>query len=158
MPSYGSQYATVADFLISGFPTAALASIDKSVWNQMLIRMSSFADSYLGDKYTLPLTPPYPLALVDAVCQMAGWRLMCLRGYNPEVTGGSSDAIVRQGYIDAEKWLVRIANGQASLTVVQAIPGSLQPDVSSSTPRGIGDLCGAGSLAPFIPGTDNWGT
>jgi phage gp36-like protein len=154
----GVQYATIDDFLNAGLPTGALASMDKSIWNQALIRASSFADSFLGDKYTLPLTPPYPAALVDAVCQVAAWRLMGLRGYNPAVAGGSADAIIRQGYLDARDWLVRVANGQASLVVVQAVPEAVNPAVVSNCPRGYGDLTGTGQASPFVPGSDNWGT
>jgi phage gp36-like protein len=154
----GVQYATIDDFMNAGLPTGGLASIDKSIWNQALIRASSYADSFLGDKYTMPLTPPYPASLVDAVCQIAAWRLMCLRGYNPAVAGGTADAIIRQGYIDARDWLVRVANGQASLVVIQAVPESLQPDVTSNCQRGYGDLTGTGRASPFVPGGDNWGT
>lgn len=154
----GVQYATIEDFMNAGLPTGALASIDKSIWNQALIRASSYADSFLGDKYSLPLTPPYPAALVDAVCQIAAWRLMCLRGYNPAVAGGSSDAIIRQGYLDARDWLVRVANDQASLVVTQAVPSAVDPNVTSACPRGYGDLTGSGQASPFVPGTNNWGT
>jgi phage gp36-like protein len=158
MPLTGTQYATLEDFMNAGLPTGALASLDRSTWNQALIRASSYADSFLGDKYTLPLTRPYPPSLVDAVCQIAAWRLMCLRGYNPAVEGGSSDAIIRQGYLDARDWLVRVANGQAALTVIQAVPDSLQPDVSTNQQRGYGQLTGNGSVSPWVPGTGNWGT
>lgn len=155
MPLSGTQYATIEDFLNAGLPTGALASLDKSVWNQALIRASSFADSFLGDKYTLPLTPPYPPSLVDAVCQIAAWRLLCLRGFSQDNPG---DQVVRQGFEDAREWLVRVANDQASLTVVQAIPDAIDPDVVSATPRGYGDICGTGRASNFVPGTDNWGT
>jgi phage gp36-like protein len=154
----GTQYATIEDFMNAGLPTGALSSLDKSTWNQALIRASSYADSFIGDKYTLPLGRPYPPSLVDAVCQIAAWRLMCLRGYNPAVAGGSADAIIRQGYLDARDWLVRVANGQAALTVIQAVPESLQPDVTSNTPRGYGDLTGNGTVSNFVPGSNNWGT
>lgn len=154
----GVQYATLDDFRNAGLPTGSLESIDKSIWNQALIRASAFADTFIGCKYTLPLGRPYDPSLVDAVCQIAAWRLMSLRGYNPAVAGGSSDALIRQGFLDARDWLYRVANGQASLTVIQATPESLQPDVYTSAQRRIGDLTGAGGLAPFVSGTDNWGT
>ncbi len=154
----GVSYATVEDFLNLGLPSGALDSTDKSTWQQAIITASAYADSFLGDKYTLPLGRPYPPALVDAVCQIASWYLMRRRGYNPAVAGGSADAIIRQGYVDATAWLVRVANGQAALTVVQAVPESLQPDVVTNTPRGYGDLCGNGTVSNFVPGSGNWGT
>ncbi len=158
MPLAGTQYASIEDFLNAGLPTGALASIDKSIWNQALIRASAFADTFIGCKYTLPLGRPYDPSLVDAVCQIAAWRLMSLRGYNPAVSGGSSDALIRQGFLDARQWLYEVSNGRAALTVVQATPESLQPDVYTSTQRGIGDLAGGGTLSNFVSGTDNWGT
>lgn len=158
MPLSGTQYATIEDFQNLGLPGPALSSVDKSTWVQALITASAYADSFLGDKYTLPLGRPYPPSLVDAVCQVASWYLMRRRGYNPAVAGGSSDAIIRQGYLDATAWLVRVANGQAALTVVQAVPESLQPDVVTNTPRGYGDLTGNGTVSNFIPGGNNWGT
>lgn len=152
------QYATIADFEAAGLPTGSLSSLDRTTWNQALIRASAYADSFIGDKYTLPLGAPYPPALTDAVCQIAAWRLMCLRGYNPAVAGGSSDAIIRQGYLDARDWLVRVANGQAALTVIQSVPESLQPDVSTNQQRGYGQLTGNGTVNPWVPGSNNWGT
>lgn len=153
----GSQYATIDD-LTSTLPSGAFSSIDKSIWNQMLIRQSAFADTFIGCKYSLPLSRPYDPSLTDAVCALAAWKLMSNRGYNPAVAGGSSDALIRQGFLDARDWLIRIANGQASLTVVQAVPESLQPDVTTNTPRGYGDLTGNGTVSNFVPGSNNWGT
>ena len=151
----GASYATLDDFIASGLPLGALNSIDKSAWQQMLVKQSSHAASYIGCKYTLPLSPPYDPQLVDAVCQLAAWRLICLRGFNPESDG---DKVIRQGFLDAREWLVRVANGQAQIQVVtQATPESLQPDVFTSTPRGYGDITGSGTLnQPIVDGSGNW--
>lgn len=145
-------YASLADLDASGLPPGALGSVPRSVQSAMLQKASDFADSYLGDKFTLPLSPPYDAALVDAVCQIACWRLLVLRGFSPENPG---DGVVRQGFLDARDWLTRIANGQATLKVRQANPASNQPDISSNEPRGYGSADGATDV-PVI-GT-NWGT
>lgn len=152
----GQQYASIDDLTQAGLPAGALASLDKRTWNQALIRASSLAASYVGAKYTLPLAAPFDPQLTDAVCQIAAWRLLCLRGFNPDNDG---DKVVRQGFLDATEWLTRVANGQAQIQVVtEAVPASLQPDVYSNTPRGYGDLAGNGTVANSVPGIENWGT
>ncbi len=155
MAVYGQQYATIDDFIQSGLGLDALESINKSTWNQMLIKASSVAATYIGNKYTLPLSAPFDPALVDAVCQIAAWRLLCLRGFNPSNAG---DQVIRQGFLDARDWLTRVSNGQAQIqTITQAVPESLQPDVFTSTPRGYGDITGSGVLnQPAVDGTGNW--
>lgn len=153
----GIQYASIDDFLQSGLPLGALESIPKTTWNQMLIKASSFASGFIGCKYTLPITAPYDPALVDAVCQIAAWRLAALRGFKPG-QGDGNDSVIRQGYLDARQWLVDVANGKIALSVTQATPASLQPDVVTATPRGYGDLTGSGSPSPFVPGPNSWGT
>ena len=77
---------------------------------------------------------PIDPALIDAVCQIAAWRLMTLRGFNPS---NPSDPVIRQGYDDANEFLRRIANGQAQLCVTQTQPASLQPQVTSDPGRGL---------------------
>jgi phage gp36-like protein len=143
-----ARYATEADLQISGLPMPAYGSLSPIQIQGALDRASDFADSFIGDKFTLPLSVPYPGALVDAVCQIAAWRLLCLRGFNPDNPG---DSVVRQGFLDARDWLTRVANGQARLAVVQAQPESLQPNVSTAEQRGYGYATGDG-----IPG-GNWG-
>ncbi len=152
----GVQYASIEDFNDAGLPNGALASLDRTTINRALVRASALANTFLGDKFTLGLGgPPYDASLVDAVCQIAAWNLLRLRGFNPDNAG---DQVVRQGYLDAEKLLTRIANGQAYLNVQQGTPESLQPDVTSNSPRGYGDLTGSGRMSNFIAGSNNWGT
>jgi phage gp36-like protein len=143
-----ARYATIADLDISGLPMPAFGNLSPIQIQGALDRASDFADSFIGDKFTLPLLVPYPGALVDAVCQIAAWRLLCLRGFNPD---NGADSVVRQGFLDARDWLTRVANGQARLAVVQTQPDSLQPNVSTSEQRGYGYATGDG-----IPG-GNWG-
>ncbi len=128
-----TTFATIADFESAGLPLSALGSVSKLDVLRQLERDSAFAATYLGDKYTMPLSAPYDPALVDAVCRIAAWHLLCRRGFNPENPG---DQVVRQGFIDARDWLTRVANGQARVQVQQANPESLQPDISSNERRG----------------------
>lgn len=151
----GTAYASLEDFAGCGLPPGALASLDKTVILNELIRQSRWADTYLGDKYTLPLSAPFDSALSDAVCQLAAWRLLTLRGFNPSNPG---DTVVRQNWMDAKEWLTRIANGQARLQVSQAQPPSLQPDVVTNQQRGYGQIAAVGIVSRAVPGTGNWGT
>lgn len=127
------SFATISEFESSALPLSALGSVSKTDVLRQLERDSAFAQTYLGDKYQAPILPPYDPALVDAVCRIAAWHLLCRRGFNPENAG---DQVVRQGFLDAREWLTRVANGQARLQVVQSQPESLQPDLSSGTQRG----------------------
>ncbi len=149
-------YATRDDLDTCGLPAGALASVDDDVKDQALEDRSAYADSYLGDKVTLPLTAPYDRTLVRYVCYMAAWDLICFRGFNPD---NPADTVMRQRYEDADKWLVRVANGQARINVIQAAPPSLQPDVSSNCQRGYGDMTGNGNTDdPIVGGSGGgWG-
>lgn len=151
MPSY----ATPDDLASFGLPPGALDGSPINV-QQVLDAASSYADSYIGNKYTLPILPfpdgSFDPALKQTVCQIAAWNLMVRRGFNPE-----SAPVLRSGYEDAVSWLTRVSKGQAVLRVVQSTPASLQPDLSSNQPRGYGDLIGNG--ASDYPGVGNagWG-
>lgn len=153
-----SSYATPEDLETFGLPVGALSGSPVDL-QRALDAASSFADSYIGNKYTLPLKPfpgPPPFydpALVACVCQIAAWNLMVRRGLNPDGT----PEILRTGFQDARDWLVRVSKGQAVLQVLQSSPASLQPDLSSNQPRGYGDLIGNG--ASDYPGVGNagWG-
>lgn len=127
------SYATLAEFQAVGLPAGALGSVPVAAQQAALLNASRFADTYLRAGSRLPIAAPYDPALVDAVCQIAAWRLMQRRGFNPNTPG---DAAIRMGYEDAVKFLTRIADGKAHLAVMQTEPVSNQPDVSTSTPRG----------------------
>lgn len=133
------SYATLDDLRSAGLPPGALDRVALTDQQAALVRASRFADMHLADRYTMPLTAPYDPALVDLVCQVASYRLLTLRGFNPN---GAIDASIRMAYDDACKALQRIANGQLVLSVTQAFPASNQPDLSTSPDRGYGGLCG----------------
>lgn len=140
------SYATIADLEEAGLPPGAIGSVDWQTQQRALERASRIADTYLRDRYTLPLSCPIDQSLVDAVVQIASWRLMGRRGFDPNSPG---DATIRIGYEDAIKWLTRIANGQAQICVAQSNPASLQPQVGTTAPRGWGGLNNAEDF-PFV--------
>jgi phage gp36-like protein len=142
------SYASLADFEISGLPAKAYSSVLKGTVQKILERASAFADTFLVDRYALPLQCRcgcqcgFDPSLVDVVCAVAAYRVLVLRGFDP--TNGS-DVVVRQGYDDAIAVLKRVANGQQSFKVCQSTPESMQPDVASNVPRGYGTFAGFGA-------------
>lgn len=142
------SYATIDDLQDAGLPPAALEGGPSFARQQKaLMRASRVADTYLRNRYTLPLICPIDQALIDAVVQIAAWRLMSRRGFNPS---SGLDVAIRQGYEDAMAFLTRIANGQAQLCVTQTVPESLQPDVATGESRGLNQ--GRRYIGP-----NNWG-
>lgn len=142
------SYATIEDLQDAGLPPAALEggpSFSKQL--KALMMASRQADTYLRNRYTLPLSCPIDPALVNAVVQIASWRLMSRRGFNPS-TG--LDVAIRQGYEDAIAFLRGISNGQNQLCVTQAVPESLQPEVATNCNRGYNQ--GSRSVGP-----NGWG-
>ena len=89
-------------------------AVDTGLAEEALSRASSEADSYLARRYAVPVAAPVPPVLVAAVCDIARYRL----------TGGpasESDPILAR-YLQAVKWLERIADGKADLPG-QSLPG-----------------------------------
>jgi phage gp36-like protein len=144
-----SSYATIADLSSCGLPPSALASISIADKQAALDDHSAEADTYIGDKYQLPLGTPYDRTLVRMVCFRAAWDLLCLRGFN---ASDPTDAVVSQRADQALKWLERVANGQARLNVVQGTPESFQPDVSTNQLRGWSTGCGTDDPSVFVGG------
>lgn len=139
-------YATLEDLYETGLPPAALGSVAYTTQQKALLRASRVADSYMRDRYTLPLVAPFDQALVDAVVKLASYSLMVRRGYDPSVPG---DVAIRMTYDDAIAFLKGVANGQLQLAVNQTSPPSLQPEIGSAAPRGWGGLNNAEDF-PFV--------
>lgn len=154
-----ATYATLSDFDLTYPPGAFGDRVSPTQRQQALVDASAEANSYLGDKLNLPLAPlqvppavaQYDRMLVRCVCKIAAWNCLCLRGFNPDNAG---DQVVRVGYDDAIKWLTRVANGQATIAVMQTPTPSLQPNVSTNVQRGWG-VPGA-TDPPFINGQNNF--
>lgn len=145
-----ASYATTADLETAGVPPGVLSSVDTTIQELALERASRLADTYLRDRYKLPLAEPWDPSLVDAVVQIAVWRLMMRRGFSPQQ---GTDTAFRIGYEDAMEFLKRVANGIAQLDVVQASPGYEEPIVLTSPPRGYTECQGIdGPVGPYEGG------
>lgn len=150
VPVCGS-YGSIDDLRSCGLPASALADVPLKDQQSALLRASRMADTYLRDRYHLPLACPYDPALVFWVCQVASYMLMSTRGYNPNM---GADVVIRLAYDDAIKALMRVANGQQQLCVTQANPSSLQPEFGTNPSRGFGG--DGGTDVPFV-GPNSWG-
>ena len=102
-------YATRAELYVLGLPSAALTGVATADQDLALDAASSFCDSYLRGRYGCPIaSASYALKL--CVCQIAAYRLLCSRGFNPETL----DGVIRTNYEEALAWLKDCAKGIAS--------------------------------------------
>lgn len=104
-----TQYADVTDLTNLGCPEAALSSISTDRRNAALQAASGIVDSYVGTRFKLPLTA-YGDELKQAVCSIAAWRLLSVRGLAP---GNASAETLRDNHDDAMRWLRDVAAGKA---------------------------------------------
>lgn len=125
------SYATLDDLSESGLAQEALASLPLTTRQKILLRASRYADTFLRDRYTLPMLCPFDQSLIHAVVQIADYWLMTRRG----VRSGQDLEIFRLNFLDATDFLKRIANGQAQLCVTQSAPESSEPMLGTNESR-----------------------
>lgn len=120
--SSGQPYATRAD-LVSAIAAGALThpSTGPAVQDAKLLQASEEIDGYLRDQYTLPLKS-WGNDLVQRACDIAAYRLVCVRGFNPE-----RDGLYLENYTAATKWLTLVAQGKVSPDVVDSSSGNQNP-------------------------------
>lgn len=118
----GQPYATRAD-LVGSIAAGALThpSTGPAVQDAKLLQASEEIDGYLRDQYTLPLKS-WGSDLVQRCCDIAAYRLVCTRGFNPE-----RDGLYLENYQAATKWLTLVASGKVSPDVVDASSGEQRP-------------------------------
>jgi|SRR5688572_134319 len=109
-----SQYATVSNLTSLVIPALALAGMTAAgiVPDDHLTKASGKVDSYLRGRYRLPLTAPYPDEIIANVCQIAGYTILCARGFDPT---NHSDMNIRMQHDDAIRWLRDVASGLVNL-------------------------------------------
>ena len=104
-------YATISDLMKFGAPSGAIGDLSPEDMQGQLDSASSTADSYLRLHYPVPLGTPYPAALVEAICRIAAFNLLSVRGYNPEGDAGLLESRSK----DAMRYLRDLGSGAASL-------------------------------------------
>jgi phage gp36-like protein len=111
-------YADPEDFDVFGLP--ALAGFDEQAIRRRLLSATGRANGFIAAQGVLPLTQPYPDELAEVTCQIASWRLLEHRGFDPE---SPADAIVKEAHDDAVTWLKDWAASK------------VQPGVGDQTPE-----------------------
>ena len=92
---------------------------------------SAYADSFLGKRYRVPFSPPYPEALRRHVRDLVVYRLYAKRGY-PQGTS-RQDEVVKNDRDEAEAWLREAANSQTGLVEIGP-PNATEPEVTRGGP------------------------
>jgi phage gp36-like protein len=110
-------YATPTDLSLYGVDAASGGDID--VIKAQLDAASSVADSYLRLHYKLPISTPYPAALVEAVARIASFNVLSVRGYSPEGDAG----LLESRHRAAMKGLQDVGAGRAAPLLVTADSG-----------------------------------
>ncbi len=111
-----SAYATVADLLVYGIGTSAIpGTVTDANKLAAITAASAKADSYLGSRFTLPITV-WGADLTAAVCQIAAYEIIAaLVGFNPE---DGKNVVLVDRKNDAVRWLEQVARGMATPTGV----------------------------------------
>lgn len=135
MGSYGpssqsQQYATIAQLIQNGMSQQALSSpsiASADVQNAALLAASEVADSYLRQQFQLPLKQ-WGADLVQHVCWLAAYRLICIRGFSPtsdlDASYAENDKLARAWFRDVAKAL---ASPDITDSSSNASPGAQAP-------------------------------
>lgn len=117
--SNGQQYATPADLAaIVSAQALSHPSTGTAAQNAALLKASEDIDGGLRDQFVLPLVS-WGADVVQVCCDIAAYRLMCLRGFNPEADGHYKD-----NFDSANKKIELWAKGVLSPDVVDASPAA----------------------------------
>ena len=132
-----SQYASIAELYLYGAPSTAFGGLSSDVLTDALQAASGRVDAALRtrrDNTQLPLTT-YGADVRQAVCKLAAYECISVRGYNP---AAGADVSLRMRYEDAERWIRALAKGEIHLDVVPAQTSASQGSatVISNTARG----------------------
>lgn len=114
-------------------PGAALASVSPANKAWAIAAASAEMDGYFRARYSAPLeTWSADVSLWCA--KIAVYYLMTMRGYRPEA---GSDELIRLGYDDAVRWLVRVSRQEVTpnVTIQNAAPAGGQAFTTSACPR-----------------------
>jgi len=95
-----TRYATLEQFYKFGAPRPAVEGIPTEDIGDQLDVASSVADSKIGLVVDLPITE-WSLALTIAVCRIAAYQVMFVRGFNPE----GPDSLFKDNLKYAMEWL-----------------------------------------------------
>ncbi len=115
-----SAYAVLSDLYALGLPLVAMGSVSSAVQQKCLDARNEFADDKLRARYTLPIFTPYPQSLVQAVCHLAAWDILVIRGYNPQ---SGADVVIVDRANAALKWFDDVERQRAHPNVKDSAGG-----------------------------------
>lgn len=134
-------YATLQDLFQLGAPESAFRGQSNQDWSFTdaeleagLEAASGHVDSFLADRFTLPLLVP-GTAIKRAVCIVAAYDLLTSRGYNPANQGDDSSQLDKR-YKSVEDWLEKVAKGEVKPVVTDSSTPGPDDDGSPNTPAG----------------------
>jgi phage gp36-like protein len=145
------QYATALQFSALGLPAVALNGFTGDV-NDHLLNASGVVDTYLRGRYLLPLVSPYPQEIINAVCLIAAWTVLNIRGFDPS---SGTDVNVRTRYEDMtgrpgqKGWLQQLSSGLVNL--------DLAADASSGVNDGGPIVASRSRTSRRVNCEDDWG-
>lgn len=125
-------YATPSDLITVGLPATALGTLSPAQQQAALNTASDEVDSYLRGRYALPLQG-WGNEIREATAAIATYKLMLVRGYNPE---SGADQNFAERYAMTISWLRDVQRRAAHPNVTPAVdpaPDYAQPVVISSS-------------------------
>ena len=127
-------YAAIEDLESCAIPPRAFDGLQPTDKERALAMASRTIDNYLSQRYELPLKS-WDNDLTQWCCVIAGYRLLCFRGWNPDDLANSG---VTGLYREALEYLRLVKIGQLTLNVATTAPDpTFEPDIATSPMRGI---------------------
>jgi len=134
-------YCDVSDLSTYGVSAVALDPIDPTIQQGACDAASAIVDSYLRDRFKLPLSR-WGVDLRQKTAVLAVYDLLVVRGYNPSA---GADVNLRLRYQDTLEWLLRVARQEVQPDVTpqqHESPGYDAPIILTNSNRGWGNSSG----------------
>ena len=125
------SYADLTDLTNVGLPANALGNLTTVQQQKALDAATDDMATYFGGRYPMPLVT-WDNSVREKCAEIAAYKLMCLRGFNP---ASGADVNFRLRYQDAIKWCEGVRNKAIHPTVTfsDLTPAYAQPSVTTSS-------------------------
>ncbi len=133
-----SLYASLAQLITYGAPSAAFGSLSDADRTAALVSASAELDAAISSQGTVPLVSPIPDDLVQRVCHIATYELMVRVGFNPGLGTDQNYFLRANGPNGARAYFRDIARGivRPLVTFSSDRATRAQPKVRSKPLRG----------------------